>query len=384
MEDKHKNKIVEIKADDYGKVRPLFAPLEEYQPMCTSVLDDIWSGKIWVDNPENPQSAMLITFLSGGGAAWCFLAGNPNNAQFNMLLNKELFDEKVAGKEVGIFLFTCSPEHWGGQLEIVGKPRQPATMYRQHYVCRELTYDWQSTLLDEYTILPMNPDLLKAEKLQIPSQVRSTLGKWMTIKDERFQDYGFVVVYENQVVAWSTVDFVTSDSGDLGFETLPEFRQRGLGSLVAAVALEHGLKMGIEIHWTCAEDNIGSQKTAKKLGLVCERDYIMYLFALDVSEHIAQLAYSYLARGEHRQAIDCYEQLFAQKTDIPEWAYFDTAQAWAALGESQNAIKYLRMAAKEGWSALEITEKTSEFQILHNLPEWSDVIERIRQNIKLG
>ena len=144
MDGKNGNTIVQIKTKDYGKVRELFAPLEEYQPMCTAVLDGIWSGQIWGDNPENPQSAILITFLSGGGAAWCFLAGKPNNVGFNTFVNKGLFEELVAGKEVGIFLFTCSPENWDGQLEIVGKPRQPATMYRQHYVCRELTYNWRS------------------------------------------------------------------------------------------------------------------------------------------------------------------------------------------------------------------------------------------------
>jgi RimJ/RimL family protein N-acetyltransferase len=245
-----------------------------------------------------------------------------------------------------------------------------------------LTYDWRRGLPDGYAILPMEIGMLKRDDLQIPSQVKTTLGKWMSIKDDRFRDYGFVVVHEDQVAAWATVDFVVAGAGDLGFETLPAFQKRGLGSAVAAAALEHGLQMGIEVHWTSAEDNIGSQRTAQKLGLVNERDYTMYFFALDLSDHQAQLAYSFLARGEHRRAIDCYEQLFAQKADVPTWAYYDTALAWAALGESENAFKYLRIAAKHGWPAVDATEQTPEFQILHDSPEWKNVIERIRQNQK--
>jgi len=202
------------------------------------------------------------------------------------------------------------------------------------------------------------------------------------MRDERFQDFGFVVLYENRATSWATVDFVGSGSGDLGFETLPEFRKRGLGSAVAAAALEHGREMGIRIHWTCAADNTGSQRTAQKLGLEREQDYTMYLFALDLADHLAQLAYSFLARGEHRAAIDCYEQLFAQKADIPSWAYFDTAQAWAALDDGDNAVRYLRLAAKSGWSAVEITEQTPEFQLLHDTPEWVEVIERMRNRGK--
>jgi len=369
--------LEKIRLEDFAI---LFSRLEEYQPMCMAVLEGIWPGDIWVDSIENPQTALMITFLSGGGAGWCFLAGKSENTEFNTALNKALFKDKIAGKEVGVLLFTCSPQDWNGYLETVGHPRQPVSMLRQHYISRVMTYDWQTNLPDEYTIHKMTTDLLHRDNLQLTPQVKTTLGKWMSIEDDRFQDFGFIVVHENQVVSWATVDFVSSGAGDLGFETLSAYRKRGLGSAAAAAALDHGQKIGIEIHWTCAANNIGSQKTAQKLSLIHERDYTMFLFALDLSEHISQLAYSHLARGEYRQAIDCYEELFASESNIPTWAYFDTAQAWAGLGEREPALKYLRMAAKDGWSAVEMTEQTTEFHILKEMPEWTDVIERMLQN----
>ncbi len=288
----------------------------------------------------------------------------------------------LAGKDVGMFLLTCSPENWNGQLEVVCSPRQLIPMLRQHFVCREMTFDWQSHQPEGYEIIPMETGQLEWENLQFPSPVKATLEKWLTIKDQRFQDYGYVVVHQNEIVSWATVDFVSSKAGDLGFETLPDFQRRGLGSMVAAVALKHGLEMGIEIHWTCANENIGSLRTAEKLELVCERGYTMYLFALDMLEHLAQLAYSYLSRGKYQHAIDCYERLFAQTADVPSWAYFDTAQAWASLGEGEKALKYLRMAVKSGWPAVEETEQAPEFQFLHDLPEWQVIIDHIQQNQK--
>ncbi len=118
------------------------------------------------------------------------------------------FKGKVAGPEVGAFLLTCSPEDWNGHLDTVGHPRQAVPMKRQHYVCREMVYDWQGHLPEGYTLHPMTADLLKRTDLQLPEAVRTTLGKWRSIQDERFQDYGFVVLYENQAVAWATTDFV--------------------------------------------------------------------------------------------------------------------------------------------------------------------------------
>ena len=137
-----------IKNNAYEKIRPLFHELEAFQPMCVAVLQGIYPGKVWVDNPDDPQAAFLITFLSGGGAAWCFLAGEPNQLDFTTALNKALFKEKIAGKDVGMFLLTCSPENWTGKLEIIGSPRQPIPILRQHYVCREITFDWQTYLPD--------------------------------------------------------------------------------------------------------------------------------------------------------------------------------------------------------------------------------------------
>jgi RimJ/RimL family protein N-acetyltransferase len=369
--------MIEIK--NFNTVRHLFGPLEAFQPMCTAVFEGIWPGRIWVDDDANPQSGLLITFLSGGGAAWSFLVGEAKNSGFNAALNKAIFEEKIAGKKVRTFLFTCTPEDWDGQLSVVGYPRTPAPFHRRHYICRKLTFDWRAIVPAGYTIEPMETSLLKRGNLQLSSEVKTTLGKWRRIKDERFQDYGFLVIHDGEVVAWATVDFVAAGKGDLGFETLSEFRKRGLGSAVAAAALEHGLAKGIEVHWTCAEDNLGSQRSAEKLGLQRERDYVMYPFVLDVHTHIAQVAYSRLTNGQYREAIELYEQLFSQKADVPTWAYFDTAQAWAALGEAEDALKYLKIAVKQGWKAVELTEQTAEFKLLHERPEWEALLGRMRQ-----
>jgi len=298
------------------------------------------------------------------------------------MANKMIFEEKVLGQDISTFLFTCSSDDWDGHLSILGNPREPVPMSRRHYICERLSYDWKAKTPDGCQVLPLGTILLREGNLQIPSEVKTTLGKWKSIKDDRFQDFGFVAVQGSQVTSWATVDFVTANSGDLGFETLPEFRRRELGSVVATAALEHGLEIGIETHWTCSEDNIASLKTAEKLGLMHERDYTIYLFMLNEYDHLGQLAYSNLLRSQYREAIEIYEKIFAQKTDIPTWAYFDTAQAWAALGDGENAIKYLRLAAKDGWTAVELVEQTKEFKFLKEIPQWDDVIERMQQNKK--
>ena len=48
----------------FEKARPLFRPLEQAQPMCAAVLEGIYPGKVFVDNADQPRTALLTTFLS--------------------------------------------------------------------------------------------------------------------------------------------------------------------------------------------------------------------------------------------------------------------------------------------------------------------------------
>jgi len=64
--------IRELKKSDYEKVIPLFQPIIEFQPLCAAVLAGIQPGRVFVDDPTQPQSAFMNVWKD-----WCFLAGNP-------------------------------------------------------------------------------------------------------------------------------------------------------------------------------------------------------------------------------------------------------------------------------------------------------------------
>ena len=56
------------------------------------------------------------------------------------------------------------------------------------------------------------------------------------------------------------------------------------------------------------------------------------------------------------------------------------AQACAALGQSENALKYLHIAAELGWTAVNMVEQTPEFRILLETPEWATLMAQIWRN----
>jgi RimJ/RimL family protein N-acetyltransferase len=138
----------------------------------------------------------------------------------------------------------------------------------------------------------MNNDLHYIPGLQLPDDVAATLTKWQAMTDSRFMDFGFVTLdctHPQPVIAsWATVDFIAAGAGDLGFFTQPEYRHRGLGIIAASAALEHGFANGLQqVNWTCDADNLGSTRTAERLGLERIEDYHQAVLIMDEKKHMA-------------------------------------------------------------------------------------------------
>ena len=261
--------------------------------MCTAVLAGVYPGKIFVDDPAHPQSALLTTHIGDeSSGTWGFLAGNPANDPFNRALNQATFDRQVVPPDSSILMLTCEPEGWGGYLPIVFAPRPPVSVLRYHFVSRKLTFDWRAALPEGFAVEPITADLLTRPDLALPDDIRDTLQKWQTHQptNERFGDFGFVTLDQTGEVplisSWATVDFVADGMGDLGFFTQSNYRRKSLGTIAAAATIEHGLNHGLtQVNWTCDAENEGSFHTAAKLGLEKMGDYKMVLLLMDEERH---------------------------------------------------------------------------------------------------
>jgi RimJ/RimL family protein N-acetyltransferase len=222
----------------------------------------------------------------------------------------------------------------------------------------------------------MDGRLLDRSGLSVPQNVRDTLETWRDLGRAEFQDYGFVIIHGNEVVAWATVDFIAGGRGDIGFFTQEPYRRQGLATVTAAAALEHGLAPEtspalIKAHWTCAEDNRGSIRLAEKLGCRLDREYWIHFLAFDESSHRIQLAYSRLQAGQYQNAIEEYKQFVASREAVPVWVHLDLARARAGLGHAAEAFEHLHTALNLGWKNLEEARNWKEFASLLDRPEWA-------------
>lgn len=283
--------IHQLEPAQYSLIRPLFQVLEASQPMVAAVLEGIYPGKVFVADPIQPRAALLTTHIeSERHGIWGFLSGDPSQSAFNHALSQAIYAGTIVPADSPVLMLTCHPDDWGGQMTAVLAPRLPIWFPRYHFTSQQVNHDWRAALPHGFTVERMADDLSLVPGLHLPDDVAATLTKWRSMTDERFTDYGFVILDRTSprpiIASWATVDFMTHGIGDLGFFTQPEYRQRGLGTIAVTATLEYGFSHGLrQVNWTCDADNPGSLRTAQKLGLQRIEDYSMAVLIMDEQRH---------------------------------------------------------------------------------------------------
>lgn len=256
----------------YERVRPLVGELSAYNVSIPALLDGINPGRVFVDDPAAPQAA-FIESVEG-----FHLAGNPQRAAFIQEVNAYL--RRTHLREEGSSLYLCvDPPGWVAQLPALFAPRPVQTLARRHYVCHELRYrDYTAQLPPGFRVRPIDAALLSAPEMEIPAHSRSWIaGNWGTPENYQERGFGFCVTEGQRVVCWSIADCASGARCEIGIHTHRDYRRRGLAAITTAAAVDHALSHGCrEVGWHCSDDNIGSWKTAEKVGFRKSRDYVMY------------------------------------------------------------------------------------------------------------
>jgi ribosomal protein S18 acetylase RimI-like enzyme len=86
--------------------------------------------------------------------------------------------------------------------------------------------------------------------------------------DAILHEGSFVVLIENEPVAWAWSQEQNDKAAELALEVLPQFRRRGYGRQVAAAWANHVMRDGRIAFYSHLHDNTPSQALARSLGVV--------------------------------------------------------------------------------------------------------------------
>jgi tetratricopeptide (TPR) repeat protein len=372
----------ELEPNEVARVRPLFQGFD-YSLSIHALIEGNNPGRIFVDDLERPRTALALT-VEG-----CLLAGDDShpatNKALRRLFKEHIFTGRVFVEDDWSMTLAVHPEAWVAKLPELVPTHEADELRRYHYLCREVKFDWRDGLPKGYTVRPVDRDLLIDPALRVPEHIPAKIETyWGTVDRFLAKGTGFCVVHGGEAVSWCIADCRAGDRMDVGIMTAAAHRRRGLAAVATAATVEGCLDHGFAaVGWHCEQDNVGSWKTAEKVGFERTREYSYYYYIFDQADHLAQLGWSCFKRGEYEKTTQYYEQVFALRDDHPDYYYHCTAAAWGALGHQENAINYLNLALDKGWAALDYTSQAKEFHFLHGTPEWEVVLARLQENATL-
>lgn len=261
---------------EYTKVRPLFQGA-----FLTLIMDGVMAGNsvgmVWVDNPAQPQTALMWD-----NAYIFYLGGRADNLAFNQQLG-QLFTEQLAlsAGERGIdgFKILYNSAAWENHVATVF-PTLTLTQYpRVVYTLGELKLpDWQSQLPPSYRMQMIDQTMLTETRLgNLPDLVEEIASCWPSQARFLANGFGFCLVGNDEIICRCTAEYVSAGKCGIGIATAENYRQRGFASLTASAFIEYCQTRKIVPYWDAWLRNTASVATAEKIGLWKIQEHNVYL-----------------------------------------------------------------------------------------------------------
>lgn len=363
-----------LETSHYARVRTLLHDLMRFNVSIAGVLTKNNPGTVYIDHPDIPHVVLLIS------PEGTYLAGDAPSAKHITLLKNHVADLMENEGHEALWL-TCDLA-WQPVLSDFF-PRPPLPLSRQHYVCTTPAFDWRAHIPEGFAVHRIDDALLDRTDLTIPDHVHGWIeNNWGTRADFLTRGFGFVTEALNthEVVSWSLCDCIGDDACEIGIHTHADYRRQGLAALTAAAAVDYAFTQGLStVGWHCTADNIGSQRTALRVGFTLEREYISFAAFYRESVHWAEAGRLKEVVGDYRTAAEHYIRA-DNCEDKPIWGHyipFYAACALANLGDYDSAWKWLHRAVAQGFDDVDTLRSAAALTPMHTTPAWGALLESI-------
>ena len=244
-----------------------------------AVLSGNVQGSVYVDRIEDPRTWVIVN-----RCGMSLLAGDPNDVEVRRWLADYVLN--IGGHRESLELIQPHPHAWVDVIsESIGERFVSAARLRTLPEAEQKQAQERTDLVVELTRLNFRfsearfrcrkphplPDGYRVERVD-GTHFSTWTGDVMPREfwdDEATYSRGsvaFGVIYEGALVSLAFAAFVSERSLEIGVETHPDHRGRGLALHAAGAFIEHALRCGLEPVWSCRKGNRASEATAAALG----------------------------------------------------------------------------------------------------------------------
>lgn len=268
--------IYEIESCYYNKIKQLVEDVENF-PEIKAVIDNNNPGKVYVDNNDNPKTALVWN----QGMQGFYFVGNYNNDNFLSNI-KEHINERIinelTSKEINWFEISGVNDRWNQRIEELFKDREIKYGYQLAYLLNKNKFFVDYDVVDKFNIGKVDRDTFKLEITNLDFLKNELELFWGTLGN--FYEHGicYYAIEDNKIASVCYSGFKSDNILTIGIETLKEYRRKGHAFSLASKFIEDCNNHGIIPYWDCSEDNIGSKTLAEKLGFEKNSQYRCYWF----------------------------------------------------------------------------------------------------------
>lgn len=251
----------------------LFAGLEEHLAVA-AVLHGAAAGRVWVDAPSAPRSAVL----------WVqhrvFVAGD-SVVGLNEVVQEIAAAARARG-DWGVGVYGADQIRWEGVLAGLAWN----SIAREYWeIDREAWAPAAEKPMAGLTLRAADRELVTGAPLARIEQLREEMcSERPSVEDFLARSFGVCLVDEEKgaLGGWCLSEYNCGDRCEVGIEVVEEYRRQGLGTLLARALCEEAFaRRGLRrVGWHCLAANAASGATAQRAGLRLAKRYVGSLVML--------------------------------------------------------------------------------------------------------
>lgn len=345
--------IYQLQKTDFYKVQGLIKN-SNHELSIKAVISGTSPGEIYVDNLGNPLSTLIKTTECN------VVAGKADNELFNLGVREELdFFDQV----------TCDDEEWEDIIHEIHKNIALRKYVRRYYELNQLKFThFLERLDDQYTLEYVNLGNLSNLDFENSDKIRD----WIKIENiSTFKNYclGAYVRTGKEIISMSIVDCIVDDRIEIGVKTEKEYQKRGLGSIATAAAVSSSISKGIKkIGWHCVDTNIGSIKTAERVGFRLIKKYSSFTPYPPIENDTD------LSKEQWSEWATYYSEMNKIQPDY----FWLAAECWAKAEKMEEAINNIMKLIETGqmWF-VEYLPNIEAFKAFEDKKEWQKLLSMI-------
>ncbi|MFO8061154.1 MAG: GNAT family N-acetyltransferase [Bacillota bacterium] len=261
--------FTEMDPGQLNDIRHLFPGLR-LEMVLDSIACGNTFGRLWTVDPADP--GVLSLLWDGGNNKFYLTAGRQASGSLAALGRLVGGEIREAAHECGVLYFgvcalSAAAEGLAGAAFGGFLTGRRDSLFFRAPAARSVR---RGPDPEGISFLPIDQEFLSGAGSVVEAVRREIEWMWPSVEHFLRGGWGTAAVAGDEVLCWCTAEYVGRRLCGIGIETVPEARNRGLGTATAARVVAEAGRRGCSPNWECGVDNPPSIRVAEKLGFQLE------------------------------------------------------------------------------------------------------------------